>query len=312
MTEQIARQAAQLWGFHPETVSLAARRENSVYRVDEGCGFALRLHRPGYRTGAELSSELKWMTALAEQGMNVPLAFPSTSGALIETVEGVQVDVISWLPGQMLGKQGALDGVTDRPGLVFQLGQLLAELHRLSDKWTPPADFVRPSWDADGLVGENPIWGRFWDHPHLSKDERNLFIAARDQARMELAGLVEQDYGLIHADAITENLMLHEGHLSLIDFDDGGWGYRDFELATFLFRQVEAEDYVELRAALLEGYSMRRAVRPASLDLFLALRALTYPGWIIERIDEPGGAERSERAIRQAVPLARAYLEGNG
>jgi Ser/Thr protein kinase RdoA (MazF antagonist) len=310
MTEQIARQAAQLWGFDPETVSLAARRENSVYRVDQGSGFALRLHRPGYRTSAELSSELKWMTALAEQGMNVPLAFPSKSGGLIETVEGVQVDVISWLPGQMLGKQGALEGVADRPSLAFQLGQLLAELHRLSDTWVPPADFVRPSWDQDGLVGDNPIWGRFWEHPHLSKDERNLFITARDRARSDMAGLVDQDYGLIHADAITENLMLHQGRLSLIDFDDGGWGFRDFELATFLFRQVEAEDYAELRAALLEGYAKRREVRLEALDLFLALRALTYPGWIIERINEPGGAERSERAIRQAVSLARAYLEG--
>lgn len=310
MTEHIARQAAELWGFRPDAVRLAAQRENVVYHVEQGHGYALRLHRPGYRTGAELLSELKWMSALAEQGMNVPLAFPSARGALVEVVEGVQVDVISWLPGQMLGKQGALEGVTDRAGLVFQLGQLLAELHRHSDGWTPPADFVRPRWDLEGLVGEDPIWDRFWDHPHLSKSERSLFIAARDQARLDLAGLVEPDYGLIHADAITENLMLHEGRLSLIDFDDGGWGYRDFELATFLFRQVEAPDYAELRASMLEGYSTRRVAQPQSIDLFLALRALTYPGWIIERINEPGGAERSERAIRQAVPLARAYLEG--
>lgn len=310
MTEHIARKAAALWGFDPETVRLAAQRENAVYRVDQGRGFALRLHRPGYRTGAELSSELQWMSALAEQGMSVPLAYPSRLGALIEIVEGVQVDVISWLPGRMLGKQGALDGVVDRTGLVFQLGQVLAELHRLSDAWTPPAGFTRPSWDLNGLVGDDPMWGRFWEHPHLTTEGRSLFLAARDRARQDLARLVDQDYGLIHADAITENLMLHKGRLSLIDFDDGGWGYRDFDLATFLFRQVGAPDYADLRAALLAGYAVRRAVEPATLDLFLALRALTYPGWIIGRINEPGGSERSQRAIRQAVPLARAYLEG--
>ena len=312
MTERIARQAALLWGFDPGNVSLAAQRENAVYRVDQGRGYALRLHRPGYRTGAELASELQWMSALAAQGMRVPQAYPSTSGALIERVEGVQVDVISWLPGSMLGKQGALDGVADRTGLVFQLGQVLAELHRISDAWTPPAGFTRPSWDMNGLVGDDPMWGRFWEHPHLTAQERALFIAARDRARQDLGDLAHQDYGLIHADAITENLILHEGRLSLIDFDDGGWGHRDFDLATFLFRQVGAPDYADLRAALLAGYALRRAVAPASLDLFLTLRALTYPGWIIARIDEPGGAERSERAIRQALPLARAYLEGMG
>jgi cytochrome c oxidase assembly protein subunit 11 len=53
-------------------------------------------------------------------------------------------------------------------------------------------------------------------------------------------------------------------------------------------------------------------VDPAALDLFILLRALTYPGWIVPRLDEPGGAERSARAIAQAEPLARAYLAGLG
>ena len=32
--------------------------------------------------------------------------------------------------------------------------------------------------------------------------------------------------GLIHADAIQENVLNHAGALSLIDFDDSGYGYR--------------------------------------------------------------------------------------
>jgi hypothetical protein len=39
--------------------------------------------------------------------------------------------------------------------------------------------------------------------------------------------------------------------VALIDFDDGCWGYRDFDLATFLFRQLAVPDYPALRAALL-------------------------------------------------------------
>jgi Ser/Thr protein kinase RdoA (MazF antagonist) len=179
----------------------------------------------------------------------------------------------------------------------------------LSDAWTPPAGFTRPRWDADGLTGDAPLWGPFWDHPHLTADQRALFLAARDAARAHLARLDAPDFGLIHADAITENLMWDGARLSLIDFDDGGWGYRDFDLATFLFRQLDAPDYPDLRAALMDGYAVRRRLDPATLDLFLTLRALTYPGWIVPRLHEPGGAERSARAIRQAEPLARRYLE---
>ena len=64
-----------------------------------------------------------------------------------------------------------------------------------------------------------------------------------------------------------------------------------------------------MRAALLEGYATRRVVDPATLDLFILLRALTYPGWIIPRLHEPGGTERSMRAITTALPLADAYLD---
>ena len=66
----------------------------------------------------------------------------------------------------------------------------------------------------------------------------------------------------------------------------------------------------DIRAALLEGYATRRRVHDDTLDLFVLLRALTYPGWIMPRLHEPGGAARSARAIATAIPLAERYLNG--
>ncbi|MCM2563138.1 phosphotransferase [Lutimaribacter sp. EGI FJ00015] len=312
MSDTLAHQAARLWGFDPAHVTLAARRENIVYRVDGPDGaFALRLHRPGYRTRAQLQSELHWMTALERGGMAVPRPLPLPDGAMTARLGDTLVDVLSWLPGQPLGAQGALDGVSDRPALAHRLGRLLAQMHDLSDTWTPPADFTRPAWDRAGLLGDAPLWGRFWDHPDLTADQRSTFTAARARADADLAALeTGLDYGLIHADVITENVMRDGDALYLIDFDDGGWGFRDFELATFLMRFLTAPDYSEIRAALVDGYAMRRRVDARTLDLFLLLRALTYPGWIIPRLHEPGGAERSARAIATAIPLAERYLNG--
>lgn len=312
MSDALAHQAARLWGFDPARVTLAARRENVVYRVDDDAGsFALRLHRPGYRTPAELDSELHWMAALETGGMAVPRPMPLPDGQMTAQLGDTMVDVLSWLPGQPLGAQGAMDGVSDRAGLAHRLGRLLAQMHDLSDAWTPPPGFSRPAWDRAGLLGDDPLWGRFWEHPDLTPDQRALFDATRAQADDHLAGMERTlDHGLIHADVITENIMRDGCALYLIDFDDGGWGFRDFELATFLMRFVTAPDYAEIRAALLEGYSIRRRTQAETLDLFLTLRALTYPGWIIPRRHEPGGAARSERAIATAVPLAESYLNG--
>jgi Ser/Thr protein kinase RdoA (MazF antagonist) len=307
--EALAHQAARLWGFAPPQIALAARRENVVWRAEDARGaFALRLHRVGYRSECELISELQWMEALVYGGLNVPRPLPSHSGQLVEEVGGTLVDVLTWLPGRPVGLQAQLD-VPDRTGFCRDLGALLAQLHVISDAWPPPSGFTRPAWDRAGLLGDAPLWGPFWDNPGLTRTQRDTLQAARTKADAHLARIESGlDYGLIHADALSENILIHEGRLSLIDFDDGGWGFRDFELATFLMRFLPAPDYPAMRAALLAGYAARRVVDPATLDLFILLRALTYPGWIIPRLHEPGGDERSARAIRTALPLAEAYL----
>ena len=307
--DALAHQAARLFGFAPDQIALAARRENIVWRAEDARGaYALRLHRPGYRSAAELQSELQWMDALARGGLHVPRPVLSQSGALVEQVGDTLVDLLTWLPGRPIGSQGQLE-VTDRVGLSHDLGGLLARLHGISDAWIPPEGFTRPSWDHAGLLGEAPLWGRFWDNPGLNAPQRATLLAARAKADAHLAAIAPGlDFGLIHADALSENILIHDGALSLIDFDDGGWGFRDFELATFLMRFLPAPDYPALRAALLDGYATRRTVDPDTLDLFILLRALTYPGWIIPRLHEPGGAERSRRAITTALPLAEAYL----
>ena len=154
MSHETAHKAAMRWGIAPETLSLAARRENAVYRADTPDGpRALRLHRPGYRSQAQLRSEMQWMEALAQGGLNVPLPHPSTDGHLIELIGDTPVSVLSWMPGTQAGKLGDLD-VPDRLRFAQDLGRTMARLHDLSDAWAKPADFIRPHWDLHGLLGD--------------------------------------------------------------------------------------------------------------------------------------------------------------
>lgn len=312
--DKAAREAAAAWGLGDAEIALAARRENVVFRVEAPEGpRALRFHRPGYRSEAELRSELQWMAALAEGGLRVPAPMPAENGALVLRQGAHLVDLLEWLPGESLGPAGELQGVEDRAGFCRVLGAAMARLHDIGDGWGRPDGFLRPGWTRAGLLGEAPLWGRFWEHPALSPAQKALLQEVRARADAALAEIEETaDFGLIHADLLSENMLLHEGEVGFIDFDDGGFGFRDFELATFLLRFTEAPDYAELRAALCEGYAARRAVSPQSLDLFILLRALTYPGWIMERLGEPGSEARSERAIATAEREARRWLERYG
>lgn len=309
---EIVREAAALWGLEDVPIKLAARRENVVFRVEAPNGLrALRFHRKGYRSTKELQSELDWMAMLDSGGLPVPRPVRSAAGRFIEEIEGQPVDLLTWESGAPLGKAGELNGITERAAFCRLLGAQMARLHDLSDVWEMPEDFSRPAWDREGLLGDKPLWGRFWEHPKLTGAERAFLLTVRGATDAALvARETGADYGLIHADLLAENMLWDGARLTFIDFDDGGFGFREFELATFLMRYRSAPDYDELQAALCEGYGARRAADAEMLELMMVLRALSYVGWIKDRLDEEGAEARSSRAIRTALEVARDWMEG--
>jgi len=112
------------WDMAGAPYEFIAARENAVFKVDAATGsYALRLHRQGYRTDAELRSELQWMKAVAEGGIEVPVPIPSKGGDVLCTLDGTQVDVLTWLSGSTL--EQAMDNrrANERSGLFKSLGQ---------------------------------------------------------------------------------------------------------------------------------------------------------------------------------------------
>lgn len=317
MSEDPARvvtAALARWGLAGATVEFVAGRENQVYRVRSDRGeHALRLKRPGYRSDDELRSELQWLDAMDRAGLAVPRPVASTSGALLEIVDDRRVDLLTWLDGRPMGASRVPLALDDREGVFRALGQQMARLHRASDAWAAPDGFTRCAWDLDGLLGETPVWGRFWAHPLLDVPTRQLLETFRAAAAGALGRLGDGlDRGLIHADLVRENVLVRASGLAMIDFDDGGWGYRLFDVATALLKNLDEPDYPRLEAALLAGYRSVRPLDTARLDLFMALRAVTYVGWIVPRMTEPGAAARSARFIDTARALCRQALASIG
>ena len=101
----LAQQVLSQWPLDGAIVTLAARRENTVWRLShKGRDFALRLHRSGYRTEAELRSELLWMQALVQGGFPVPEPVPLSDGDLIARCQGQVFSLLTWVPGRPLGQ----------------------------------------------------------------------------------------------------------------------------------------------------------------------------------------------------------------
>jgi len=297
---KVAEQALALWGLQGAPIKLIAQRENAVFQVQTpNSNFALRLHRPGYQTPEAMASELAWMASIGDSGVQVPTPIVNQSGKFLEPFEGYYIDMLSWLTGQPMGCFGQPLALDDRNGTFAQIGRMMAQLHAQADAWNRPNGFQRMAWNRDGLIGENPLWGRFWENPDLPADLQQQMLQCRAQVDVILAN-ENLDYGLIHADLVRENILLEGNQLQLIDFDDCGFGYRLFDVATTLGKNWLEDDAKELEAAFIEGYTSVRQQDWQYLPMFTMLRALTYVGWIVPRIDEPGSDERQERFIRAA------------
>lgn len=311
MTKHLVNKALVLWKLEGAGAELAAQRENHVYRVTcaDGRQLALRYHRSGYRSDQELASELAWMRELDLQGLSVPRPIPSRNGNLHEIIDRHQTDLLTWLDGVPMGRAGETLQLPDSVGVVRNLGASMACLHRISDDWQVPDDFRRCSWNVEGLLGENPVWGRFWENPYLSGQQKKPILEARDRARTFLQGKGDKlDYGLIHADMVRENVLISGAEIRLIDFDDGGFGYRLFDVATTLLACRNEPNFADLQNALIAGYRSVRPLDVSALPLFLVLRAFTYVGWIIARMDEPGAEARCLRFCDRAASMAEAFL----
>lgn len=224
---------AALWGQLDGAPEFVAARENSVYhcRID-GQSVALRLHRPGYQSYAAIQSELRWCARLADLGFPCPRPVVSDDGSYLRSVHlGGHASVVSWLDGAAIGAGDTrLQGSeAEQAALYHAVGALLAALHQATDV-IQTEDLQRGSWDADTLLGEAPIWGRFWENPTLTRAEADLLLRTKARAYDLLVRQETIDAGLIHADPLQENILATPAGLALIDFDDGGFGYRAYDL----------------------------------------------------------------------------------
>lgn len=297
-----ATERATAWGVLAETPRLVAERENVVFAVTfaDGANAALRLHRDGYQNTGAIGAELRWTEALAEAGFACPRPLRTRDGELLTEAAGGRVaSMVSWVEARHIAGTD-LGGTWGRD--IFQsLGALLGRLHVLTDAGAACDGALRPAWDLDGLTGPDPFWGRYWENPSLSREEAGRLSTARERARDWLSDLATPDTGLIHADAIGENVLEAKGHLWLIDFDDCGTGYRLFDLGVPLVQHWDRPGLNDLADALIAGYGETRGVTPAREDLlrFMTLRALASAGWIVARADPEDPRQRyyAERAL---------------
>ena len=325
-TYQLAAQKALgNWTLSIDKLDLSSRSENVVYKVSTPGpqSYALRIHRPGYNSIEELKSEVKWASTLRDCGVYVPKHIKTKDGehyASIEigpTKQEHYVGLIEWLDGVSLE---SLIKTSEKPQIenyYFKLGELMAEVHNQSASWKQPRQFTRRKWDADGLMGLTPLWGKFWTTKELNAEQKELLETARSRLHHELSRLEQtpESYGVIHADLHAANVLVQGEKLQIIDFDDCGYSWHSYEIAV---AETDAQSKIkkeristaEIRSAMVSGYKSLRPLTTSienQLSVLTMVRKLIQLGWANDRRDLIPD-DFFGPYIKQLCPVVESYL----
>jgi Ser/Thr protein kinase RdoA (MazF antagonist) len=268
-------------------IELVSLSENATYRVDasDGRQAFVRVHRAGYHTLQEIVSELCWMRALrVEADVSTPVPLTTLQGACIVAVRSEPLPderfCVAFEP-----IRGIAPSAETPLEWAARLGAIAGAIHRHAAGWQPPSWFLRFVWDFDTIVGAVPRWGGWEDGPGLGRKQRDLLTKAQSEIRWRLDkfGKSPDRFGLVHADLRTGNLLAHDNDATVIDFDDCGYGWFAWDLATGLTFVEEQCDRGEFVARWLDGYrgvwTVSKEVE-AEIPTMLLLRRLQLLAWL--------------------------------
>jgi Ser/Thr protein kinase RdoA (MazF antagonist) len=308
------------WGLSSGTViGLMNLSENATFALSDpkvGRDVVLRVHRLGYSSAEEIRSELAWMTALHRDGViETATPLPGGNGEPVQTLASPSgraprhAVAFERLPGN------EPDAGVDAPRWFERLGELTAKLHLHAKSWVLPAGFRRKRWDLDAMVGDKGYWGPWrdaigLDRPGMAALEQALSLITR---RIDRFGMTPERFGLVHADLRLANLLVHDTHLRIIDFDDCGFSWFMYDFATAV-SFIEHESMVpDLLRAWVAGYRKAAplsAEERAEIPTFVVLRRILLTAWLASHDEVPFARQMGAAYTEGTVRLAQEFTRG--
>jgi Ser/Thr protein kinase RdoA (MazF antagonist) len=283
-----------------------------IYLVTSATGpFVLAVYRHGLRTTDEIRAELALLEHLDAAGAPVAPAVPRPGGDRLLPISAPEGDryavLFRFVDGSQLSK-------TPEPETVRRFGRAVALVHRLSDG--VPGALARPRLDAEELIDRS--LAAFAAAAGHRTDVVAYLHDLAPMLRRRLADLptVPPAFGLIHGDVIPSNAQIEpSGDVVVLDFDFCGYGWRAYDVATYLNEVAFWTSPADAAEAFLAGY---QAVRPlaarevTALPLLEAVRGIASLGVPAANAEVWGSAYLSDRMIDAIVATVRGAVARMG
>ncbi|WP_146553487.1 phosphotransferase enzyme family protein [Rummeliibacillus sp. SL167] len=314
--QTVAEEAMELYkelkGFHLKFLDYSENFTCLAYN-DSGQKYILRVNRPFYHEKHQIKAEIAYIQNIAKQSP-IQVALP------IQTINGAYVNehkidnkiyystLFTFLNGSKPNENG-----TEIFRQFELLGQITAKMHKHSiENAVYYNTFDRMSWDEEMILGDHPKWGRWQDGKGLTDSRIEKYSLAVELIKLKLKvyGKSTMRYGLIHADLRLANLLVAEDGIKVIDFDDCGFGWYLYDLATALSFIEHLRHTPQLISAWIKGYEKERLLTSADksmIETFVLMRRLQLIAWIGSR-DNETTQQLDEQFTFETDPLVDEYL----
>jgi Ser/Thr protein kinase RdoA (MazF antagonist) len=282
--EELLMEAASRFSLQGEPKKLGDF-ENYIFETlkKDGEAVILRLTHSTHRSLKEIEAELDFLDHLAASGLERDAAacLPSPSGSRVERLQAADgssfyASVFRKAPGGRVTP----DSEAWSRELFREWGAVTARFHNASVRLEQPLE--RRQWSEDDLIVNAGAY---------LQEEEPAITAQLESVLSRLHALPRSTecYGLLHGDIHQGNFHVHEGRITVFDFDDTEYNWYVHDIAIPLYYALSSrtpkryEDDRDAYAAdffrcFLQGYRSERELADEWLDrvgLFLELRDLS-------------------------------------
>ncbi len=276
VSKELSCQGAACFGLELETLHFLGGEDGDVYEgADAGGAFIFKLVPSDADNIGKAEAKLDFARYLSDNGVRIARPLPSPQGKLLETLtsgdEAVIASKITKAPGH---HPTAANPGEWNASLFRKWGRVIGQMHALTKHYAGGQAIGQ--WEDE--VGAMTEWcGDPEIKPHWQRMREHLGTLPRDA----------DSYGLIHNDLHHFNFMLHDGEITVFDFDVCGhhWFVTDIGIAVFHalwpipFHQLERREAsaAEFLTSFMDGYETENHLDAAwlqELPTFLKYRQL--------------------------------------
>ena len=276
-------QAELLYNIKPSHEITTGGSGDSIFEMkSKQHHYILRVSEYSQRKKKHIDFSSRWCEYLSTKMCGIAKPVRSVNNNLYEVIETGDKSYILCLQEKAQGNIIDINNSEQfNEMLFFHLGELMGEMHRLSMNYAGNIPCLEFAWN-----GPN-----FWRKDIIILDEDVQQAEKRFLAMLGKLPIEKDSYGIVHFDIHTDNFLVHNDKITLIDFDASQFNWYAADMASAIFFMIQKgagpqkhlsekdrSDFAEsFLIAYLKGYLKTNTISSYwiySFDLFMKFQMI--------------------------------------